>query len=35
MSDETQTENEMNDQAIGQDVDLSDSSSVGSVESVV
>ena len=31
MSDETQTENEMNDQAIVPDVDLSDSSSVGSV----
>ncbi len=31
MSDETQTENEMNDQAIGPDIDLSDSSSVGSV----
>jgi len=31
MSDETQTENEMNDQTIVPDVDLSDSQSVGSV----
>lgn len=35
MSDETQTENDMNDQAIVPDVDLSDSSSVGSVGAIL